>query len=96
MEIRWLRKALRNLDEEAEYIARDNPEAARQLVRRIYQATCLLADNPAMGHPGRLPDTRELVVPGARYIIPYCVRPRAGRIEILRIFHMSRRAPEKW
>ena len=26
MEVRWLRRALKNLDEEAEYIAHDNPE----------------------------------------------------------------------
>jgi len=96
MEVRWLRKALQNLDQEAEYIAQDDPEAARQVVRRIQHTVALLADNPAMGHAGRLPDTRELVVPGTRYIIPYRVRPRAGRIEILRVFHASRRLPSRW
>jgi toxin ParE1/3/4 len=32
-----------------------------------------------------------LVVPDTRYIVPYRVRPRLQRIEILRIFHTSRR-----
>ena len=94
--LKWLRKALQNLDQEAEYIAQDDPEAARQVVQRIQHAVALLADNPAMGQAGRLPDTRELVVPGTRYIIPYRVRPRAERIEILRVFHASRRLPSRW
>ena len=96
MQVRWLAEALRNVDAEAEYIARDNPAAARAVVRRIYDATRLLRDNPALGRPGRIHGTRELVVPGTRYIIPYRVRPRLARIEILRVFHTSRHPPRRW
>ena len=96
MQVRWLAKALRNVDAEAEYIARDNPAAARAVVRRIYDATRLLRDNPALGRPGRIHGTRELVVPGTRYIVPYRVRPRLNRIEILRVFHASRQPPRRW
>ena len=32
MRVRWLRKALLNLDREAEYIAQDNPKAAAEFV----------------------------------------------------------------
>lgn len=96
MEVRWLRKALKNLDDEAAYIAKDNPDAAREVVARIVRAVTLLPGNPALGHPGRLPGTRELIVPGTRYLIPYRVRPRLARIEILRVFHASRRLPEHW
>ena len=95
MEIKWLRKALHNLDQEAQ-IARDDPEAAREVVRRIRHAVSLLEENPALGHAGRLPGTRELVVPDTRYIIPYRVQPRAGRIEILRVFHTARRLRSRW
>ena len=95
VEIRWLRKALSNLDQEAEYIAKDDPLAAR-LVDRIYQSVSMLKDNPSLGHPGRLPGTRELVIPKARYIVPYRVRLRLQRIEILRVFHVSRKLPERW
>ena len=38
----------------------------------------------------------ELVVAGTRYIIPYRVRPELDRIEILRVFHASRRLPGRW
>lgn len=96
MEIKWLKKALQNLDDEARHIARDDPAAAQAVVKRIVQTIELLADNPALGHPGRIHGTRELVVPGTRYIIPYRVRPRLERIEILRVFHTSRRLPQRW
>ncbi len=96
MEIKWLRKALLNLEQEAEYIAKDDPLAARLVVQRIYHTVSLLRENPSLGHPGRLPGTRELVIPKTRYIVPYRVRPRLQRIEILRVFHASRRLPERW
>ena len=96
MEIKWLRKALQNIDQEAEHIAKDNPQAAQLVVQRIYHTIPLLSDNPSLGHPGRLPDTYELVIPKTRYIVPYRVRPRLQRIEILRVFHVSRKLPECW
>jgi toxin ParE1/3/4 len=96
MRIKWLRKALKNLDDEAEYIAQDDPQAARVVVQRIVQTVSLLSDNPSLGHPGRLPGTHELVIPKTRYIVPYRVRPRLQRIEILRVFHASRKLPKHW
>jgi toxin ParE1/3/4 len=94
LEIAWLRKALRNLDEEAAYIAQDNPLAARQVVARILQAVELLASQPGIGRPGRVHGTRELPVSRTRYLIPYRVRGR--KIEILRVFHTSRKLPSQW
>jgi toxin ParE1/3/4 len=94
MHVRWLRKALRNLDEEATYIAADDEEAARLVVARILQAVAQLAEQPAIGHPGRVPGTRELVILNARYIVPY--RVRGEEVQILRVFHTSRRPPKRW
>lgn len=96
MQVRWLVKALENLDEEAEFISRDDPAAARAVVRRIHDAVENLKPNPALGRPGRIQGTRELVVPGTPYIVPYRVRPRLNRVEVLRVFHASRRLPERW
>ena len=96
MEIRWLRKALQNLDQEAEYIAKDDPQAARLVVQRVYRTVSLLKENPSLGHPGRLPGTHELVIPKTRYIVPYRIRPQLQRIEILRVFHASRKLPDRW
>lgn len=83
--IRWLRAALANLDQIGDHIARDDPAAARRLVARIQQAITLLAKHPEIGRPGRVPGTRELVVPGTAYFIPY--RVGAEAVEILRIIH---------
>ena len=96
MQVKWLRKALQNLNDEAEYIAQKDLEAARIVVQRIVKTIDLLKETPALGHPGRIHGTRELVVPDTRYIVPYRVRPRLDRIEILRIFHTSRRLPVRW
>ena len=93
MQVRWLATALQNLDQEADYIAKDDPQAARLVVQRIHHAVNLLADNPALGHPGRIHGTRELVVPDTRYIVPYRARPWLDRIEILRVFHSFRKIP---
>lgn len=94
MRVRWLRTALRNLDEEASYIAADDPATARLTVARVLEAVAQLADQPALGRPGRVPSTREFVVARTRYIVPYRVKRDA--VEILRVFHTSRRLPKRW
>ncbi len=94
MRVRWLRRALRNLDEEAEYIARDDPDAAAQMVDRIATSVERLATHPALGRTGRVPGTRELVVSGTPYVVPY--RVRGETVEILRVFHGARKWPEKF
>jgi plasmid stabilization system protein ParE len=91
--VSWLRKALRNLDEEATFIAADDPAAARLVVERVLAAVAMLPEQPAMGRPGRVPGTRELVVLRTRYVVPY--RVRGETIEILRVFHTSRRPPKR-
>ena len=94
MQIKWLVQALKNLDQEAEYIASDNPKAARLVVQQIRDAVALLADNPSLGRPGRISGTRELVVNNTRYLVPY--RVQGNNVEILRIFHTSRKLPQSW
>lgn len=86
--------ALRNLDDEAAYIANDNADAARLVVQRVLDAVAMLAEQPGLGRPGRIPRTRELVVLKTRYIVPYRVRGEV--VEILRVFHTSRRLPSRW
>jgi addiction module RelE/StbE family toxin len=92
--VRWLRRALQNLDEEAEYIARDDPDAAAQMVDRIATSVERLATHPALGRTGRIPGTRELMVSGTPYVVPY--RVRGETVEILRVFHGARKWPQKF
>lgn len=89
MRVRWLRRALLNLDHEATYIAQDNPKAAAEFMLHLRDGALLLGEQPNLGRPGRIPGTRELVVTNLPYILPY--RVRNGTIEILRVFHTSRK-----
>ena len=76
------------------HIERDAPLAARKTALRIIEAVeTMIPDNPRAGRPGRLPGTRELVISGTPYIVPY--RLRSGTIEILRVFHGARRWPDQ-
>ncbi len=75
MQVRWLATALQNLDQEASFIAKNDPQAARLVVVRIHPAVSLLADNPALGHPGCIHGPGEFVMPDTRYIFPNRVRP---------------------
>lgn len=92
MHVKWLRRALLNLDQEASYIAQDNPKAAAELVLHLRDSALMLGEQPNLGRPGRITGTRELVVSSLPYILPY--RVRNDTVEILRVFHTSRRWPE--
>lgn len=93
MQVRWLRRALENLDEEATCIAKDSPRIASEFVRHLHTSAAMLADQPNMGRPGRISGTRELVVTRFPYILPY--RVRGSTIEILRVFHTARKWPQR-
>ena len=89
----WTRRALRALDGIADHIAQDNPRAARRTVHRVQQAVTQLADHPSLGRTGRVAGTRELIVAGTPFIVPY--RVREGSLEILTVFHAARIWPEE-
>jgi len=92
LRLRWTRLAEADLDRIAAYIGQDSPvAAARVILELIDQAETLLTRHVAMGRPGRVIGTRELVIGQLPYIIPY--RVREGEIEILRVLHTSRRWP---
>ena len=90
MRVRWLLRAVDDLEGIFDYIARDSPSAAVEETERVLAADKRLGDYPASGRPGRVPDTRELVV--SSYIVAY--RVRAGAVQVLRVLHGARRWPE--
>ncbi len=93
MRLRWTRLADGDLNNIAAYIGQDGPAAAaRVILELIDQTEALLTRHAALGRPGRVIGTRELVIGGLPYIIPY--RVRDDDIEILRVLHTSRRWPE--
>jgi len=92
MQVIWFKHAVLDLKSVRGYIAQDNPQAAQQVVQRIKEKVALLSEQPGMGRPGRVPNTRELLVDQTPFILPY--RVRDNKIEILRVLHTSRRWPE--
>ncbi len=93
MEVVWFKMAVSDLISAKNYITQDNPQAAQQVVQRIKNKVSLLSEQPAMGRPGRIPNTKELVIDRTPFILPYRVRDK--KIEILRVLHTSRRWPKK-
>lgn len=88
MRIIWSATAIANLAEIKQFIERDKPEAARRLAQRILASVERLAEHPYLGLPGREPDTRELIVRGTAYIIPY--RIHRGHLDILAVLHAAK------
>ncbi|HEY7580900.1 MAG TPA: type II toxin-antitoxin system RelE/ParE family toxin [Acetobacteraceae bacterium] len=74
-----------------EWIKARNPPAAARVGRRILDAVEALADHPYLGKPGRVPDTRELVVARFPYLIVYEVEARASQpaVIVLRVLHRA-------
>jgi toxin ParE1/3/4 len=94
MKLFWTGPALIDLDALHAYIARNNERAANEMVERIVaRAEKQLSRLPESGRPGRIAKTRELVVSDTPYVLPY--RVVGDTIHILRVFHSSRRWPDK-
>jgi toxin ParE1/3/4 len=81
----WSPRAIGHLADIRAYIASENPDAAARAATTLLAAVDRLAALPSLGRPGRISGTRELVVPGTRYLIPY--RVRGERLEIIAVFH---------
>jgi toxin ParE1/3/4 len=94
MKLLWTGPALFDLAALHAYVAQDNEGAANVIVERIVtRAERQLSKLPASGRPGRIAKTRELVVSGTPYILPY--RIVGDAIHILRVLHSARRWPDQ-
>jgi toxin ParE1/3/4 len=89
MQIVWTATAIRHLAAIQTYIERDKPEAARRVASAIRQTVAYLAEHPYLGRAGRKPGTRELVIAGTRYVVPY--RVKGDRLAILAVLHGAQR-----
>jgi toxin ParE1/3/4 len=89
----WSPEAIADLVALRAYIAENDPAAAQRIALHIlHNVESLLPNRPEMGRPGRVPGTRELVIPRTPFIVPY--RLVGNTIQILRVFHGARRWPE--
>lgn len=91
MTIVWSQTAINDLTHLRRYIAETDPPAARKIADAILESIDNLQQFPDIGRPGRLPETRELVIPGTPFVVPYTVT--AGGIEIIAVLHGAQRWP---
>jgi addiction module RelE/StbE family toxin len=90
----WTEPARQDLREIFEYIANENPNAARRLLVEIKEQALILIDNPQIGRAGRVEGTRELVLAATNYILPYRIKDQ--KVQILAVFHGARKWPESF
>ena len=94
MTLVWSPESIHDLNSLRAYIAEHDPASAKRVALHIlYCVEHLLSENPKLGSPGRVPGTRELVIPKTPYVVPY--RVRGSTIEIVRVYHSSRCWPER-
>ncbi|HUT50683.1 MAG TPA: type II toxin-antitoxin system RelE/ParE family toxin [Alphaproteobacteria bacterium] len=92
MRVVWAPEARDDLKAVFDFIARDDPQAARAVVERILSLVeTHLPTTPNIGRPGRIDGTRELIVAGTPFIVPYRLKDDA--VEVLRVYHAARRWP---
>jgi len=91
--IEWTDPAWEDIDELADYLIgqEESFQLAEEIVKRILQAPERLSVMPWSGKPGRVPDTRELIVQKTRYSLVYSVSDTT--VFILRVMHSSRLFP---
>ena len=89
----WSPRAIRHLIAIGKYIEKDSDGNAAIVAGRILDAIEILRTQPQMGRPGRLAGTRELVVSGTPYIVPY--RVKHERVELLTVFDGRRQWPRR-
>ena len=90
----WSPRAIAHLANLRTYIEQENPDAAGRIATTLLTAVERLAELPNIGRPGRVPGTRELVVPRTPLVMPY--RLRGGRVEIIAVFHGRQRWPKRF
>jgi addiction module RelE/StbE family toxin len=88
-EIVWSEPALNDLDAIADYIALDNPVAAKRLVQRVFQHVGQLANHPKSGSkPRELKGSRYRQIVELPCRIFY--RIERGRVYILHVMRAER------
>ncbi|WP_163269132.1 type II toxin-antitoxin system RelE/ParE family toxin [Chelativorans alearense] len=93
MRVEWRPLAERDLGEIVRFIAADSPQAAYDVHEAIRQQTAKPAEYPGIGRPGRVKGTRELVIAGTPFVVPYLVESEV--VTILCVMHGARKWPKK-
>jgi toxin ParE1/3/4 len=60
---------------------------------QIWESTQLLARHPMAGREERVADTREMIISGTPFLVPY--RIEKNEVRILAVLHATREWPEE-
>ena len=85
MKLRIARRAARELEQTRTFLEGENPAAASRIFRRIDQILLTLLEYPTMGRRGRLPETREMAVPGTPMLLVY--RVSGDILQLVAVLH---------
>jgi toxin ParE1/3/4 len=89
----WTEQATRQLDQVQEFIALSNsPEVSLNVAFQVLASIEQLARFPMLGRTGRVPGSRELIIPNTPFIAAYALDEE--RVIILAIYHGSQKWPE--
>ena len=91
MNVRWSPEAAADFAGIVEYIRQQNPSAADRVAHSLYDSVASLESFPNRGRPGRISDTRELVLAPLPFIVIY--RVKRDMVEIARVLHGAQRWP---
>ena len=91
MTIVWSPTVVEDLEHLRATIEQYNPRAAAKVARAILRRVESLAKFPGMGKPGRIPHTRELVIPDTPFIAVYTTVEQT--VQIVTVLHTARKWP---
>lgn len=90
LKVRFDRVALQQIEEIYDFIASDNPTAARRVLSAIHSSIDRLKTFPEAARLGLVPGTREILAGRYPYLIIYRVDFDQAEVIILGVFHTSR------
>lgn len=79
-----------DFDRILDYIANQNPSAAKAIALEIERHVRLLQEFPHLGRDGRVRGTRELAIPRTPYVAVYSAN---GLVVLLRLLHGAQNWP---
>lgn len=90
MKLTFDERALVDLENIYNWIAQDNPVAAKAVVERLFASAEHLKTFPQMGHAGRDVRTFEWVVPRLPYILVYEFSAEREAVVVVAVVHGAR------
>ena len=90
VEVKWTNQALDDIDNIAEYIAKDSVKYAKIQTERFFSITEILLTQPKSGRvvpETKKPNIRELILGNYRIIYKYV---NSKRVDILTVHHSAR------